>query len=192
MERYHRTTQFVVTTRQPSKLIPPIRSRCFPVPVRAPTTEETAAVLEDILTDEGVSYDEDGLEYVAGFAGGDLRKAVLSAQTTAAEADAVTMSAAHEVLQEIRDDDELRSVLAAARRGEFTDARKTLGTFLDEEGYDGQTLLRNLLRVARTEYGGRELARLYELAGDVDADLATGTDDRLHLSHLLAAWAAEA
>ncbi len=192
MERYHRTTQFVITTRQPSKLIPPIRSRCFPVPVRAPTTEETVAVLEDVLTDEGVEFDEDGLEYVAGYAGGDLRKAVLSAQTTAAQADAVTMSAAHEVLQEVRDDDELRSVLAAARRGEFTDARKTLGTFLDDEGYDGQTLLRNLLRVARTEYGGRELARLYELAGDVDADLATGTDDRLHLSHLLAAWAAEA
>jgi len=32
MERYHRTTQFVIATRQPSTLIAPIRSRCFPVP----------------------------------------------------------------------------------------------------------------------------------------------------------------
>jgi replication factor C small subunit len=101
------------------------------------------------------------------------------------------MGTAHEVLQTVRDDDELAGALAAARNGEFTDARKTLGQFLDEEGYDGQTLLRELLRVARTEYGGRELARLYELAGRIDADLATGTDDRLHLSHLLATWASE-
>jgi replication factor C small subunit len=191
MERYHRTTQFVITTRQPSKLIPPIRSRCFPVPVRAPTTDETVAVLAAILDAEDVPYDDDGLEYVAGFADGNLRRAVLSAQTTAVEADEVTMETAHEVLQTVRDDDELAGALAAARNGEFTDARKTLGQFLDEEGYDGQTLLRELLRVARTEYGGRELARLYELAGRIDADLATGTDDRLHLSHLLATWASE-
>jgi replication factor C small subunit len=45
MERYHGTTQFVLTTRQPTKLIPPIRSRCFPVPVRAPTADE----IEDVL-----------------------------------------------------------------------------------------------------------------------------------------------
>ena len=52
MERYHRNTQFVLTTRQPSKLIPPIRSRCFPVPVRAPTVPEIVEVLERIVEAE--------------------------------------------------------------------------------------------------------------------------------------------
>ena len=189
MERHHRTTQFVIATRQPSKLIPPIRSRCFPVPVRAPTADETIAALRRVCEAEGVDYDEDGLEFVAGYAGGDLRKAVLGAQAAAVDAGEVTMNAAHAALGSVGHDDELRQALVDARAGEFDDARSAVEDLL-EEGYDGQGLLRALLRVARTEYDGDDLARLHRLAGRVDLDLATGTDDALHLAHLLAEWGA--
>lgn len=189
MERHHRTTQFVVTTRQPSKLIPPVRSRCFPVPVRAPTTEETVGVLRDIADAEDVPYDEEGMNLVASYAGGDLRKAVLCAQTTAVEGGEITMEAAHEALSEVGRDDDLRRVLSAAADGEVREARKALSDLLDE-GYEGAELLEELLRVARAEYDGRELVRLHHIAGQVDLDIATGTDDRLHLTHLLAAWGA--
>ena len=192
MEQYHRTTQFVIVTRQPSTLIAPIRSRCFPVPVRAPTTDEIEAVVEGILEAEDVPYDDDGLEFVAGYAEGDLRRAILGAQTTAEQADEVTMSTVHETLRDVGHDDDLESILAAAESGDLTDARKTVGTLLDDEGYDGQSLLADLLSVARKRYDGEELARLHRLAGDVDHDLVTGTDDRLHLAHLLATWGARA
>jgi replication factor C small subunit len=189
MERHHRTTQFVIATRQPSKLIPPIRSRCFPVPVRAPTADETIEALRRVCEAEGVAYDEDGLEFVAGYASGDLRAAVLGAQAAAADAGAVTMNAAHAALGSVGRDDELGSVLVDARAGEFDAATSTAEDLL-EDGFDGQELLRALLRVARTEYGGDDLARLHVLAGRVDLDLATGTDDALHLAHLLAEWGA--
>ncbi|MFB6127129.1 MAG: AAA family ATPase [Halolamina sp.] len=189
MERYHRTTQFVVVTRQPTKLIPPIRSRCFPVPVRAPTTDETVAVLRGIVEAEGVDYDEEGLEYVAGAAGGDLREAVLSAQVTATEADEVTMSAAYEALGDVGHDDRVRAAVTAAREGEVGDARDELGDLLDDEGFDADDLLGAVLRVARDEVGGDDLARLHRLAGEADLDLADGSDPQLHLTHLLAAWA---
>jgi len=190
MERHHRTTQFVVATRRPSSLIPPIRSRCFPVPVRAPTTEEIIGILEGVVEAEGVDCDDDGLEYVAGYAGGDLRTAILSAQTTAETHGELTMSAAYETLDDVGYDDDLRAALSAAESGDVADARGRLGDLLDDEGYDGGDLLRGLLRVARAEYAGPELARLHRLAGEVDLDIATGTDDRLHLTHLLARWAA--
>jgi replication factor C small subunit len=188
MEQHHRTTQFVITTRQPSKLIAPIRSRCFPVQMRQPTTDETKGVLATIVEREGVDYDDDGLEYVAGFANGDLRTAVLSAQATAVEADEITMNAAYETLGEVGHDDDLRGVLEAAEAGEFGDARSGLDDLLDE-GYEGQELLGELLRVARANYTGRELARLHRLAGETDMDLVDGSDDRIHLAHLLADWA---
>ena len=188
MEKHHRTTQFVITTRQPSKLIPPIRSRCFPVPVRAPTTDETRAVLRDIADSEGIEYDADGLEFVAGYADGDLRSAILGAQATAVEHDEITMQSAYETLGEVGFDDELASVLSDAQGGDFTSARKTLDDLLDDEGFDGETLLGELLRVARTNYDGADLARLHRIAGRVDLDLAEGTDDRLHLTHLLTQW----
>jgi replication factor C small subunit len=188
MEQHHRTTQFVITTRQPSKLIPPIRSRCFPVPVRKPTTDETVDVLRGIVEAEGADYEDDGLEYIAGYADGNLRRAILSAQATAVEADEITMNAAYEVLGTVGNDDVLRSVLADAESGDFSKARKTLDDLLNDEGYGGQELLGELLRVARADYGGADLARLHVLAGQIDLDLASGTNDRLHLAHLLAAW----
>jgi replication factor C small subunit len=191
MEQYHRTTQFVIATRQPTKLIAPIRSRCFPVPVRTPTTDETAAVLREIVETEGVAYDDDGLEYIAGYADGDLREAVLAAQTTAAESEGITMNAAYEALSDVSDDDDLRSVLDDVADDSFRDARKTLGTLLDDEGYGGEELLRELLRVVRTDssYDDESVARLHRLAGEVDLDLVVGGDDRTHLCHLLATWA---
>ncbi|SEA22752.1 replication factor C small subunit [Haloplanus vescus] len=192
MEQHHRTTQFVLVTRQPSTLIAPIRSRCFPVPVRAPTAAEIETVLERILDAEGVDYDDDGVEFVAGYADGDLRKAILGAQTTAMETAEVTMTTVHETLADVGHDDALAEVWDATAAGEVTDARKTVETLLDDEGYDGQSLLVDLLETAQKRYDGDTLARLHRLAGDIDHDLVTGSDDRLHLTHLLATWAQRA
>ncbi len=191
MEKHHRTTQFVIGTRQPSKLIAPIQSRCFPIRLRAPTTDETMDVLETICDREDVEYDADGLEFVASAAGGDLREAILSAQATAVEGGEITMTAAYETLGDVGDDEVIREALAAARDGDLKDARKTLDDLLDEGGYDGPDLLRETLRVARSgsAYGGDDLARLHKLAGEADLDLVDGSDDRIHLTHLLAAWA---
>jgi replication factor C small subunit len=190
MERHHRTTQFVITTRQPSKLIPPIRSRCFPVPVRAPTVAETVEVLRRIAEAEGVEYEEAALGIVANYGGGDLRTAVLGAQTVATEVGELATGTVHEPLRSVGDDDEVESVLADAEAGDVASARTTVGNLLDEGGYDGQALLRELLRVARKQehYGDEELARLHRLAGEVDLDLAAARDDRTHLVHLLAEW----
>ncbi|WP_348606899.1 AAA family ATPase [Halobaculum rarum] len=192
MEQYHRTTQFVITTRQPAKLIPPIRSRCFPVPVRAPATDETIEVLRRICETEGVAHDDDGLEFVASAAAGDLRKAILSAQTAAVEHDEVTMSAAYETLGEVGTDEEVLSALSAAQAGDLKEARSTLDDLLHDEGYEGGDLLREILRVARSksEASPEAVARLHTLAGEVDLDLVEGSDDRIHLTHLLAAWGA--
>ncbi|WP_121820991.1 AAA family ATPase [Halostella salina] len=186
MERHHKTTQFVITTRQPTKLIPPIRSRCFPVPMRSPMDDEIATVLEGIVEEEGVEYESDGLEYVAGYADGDLRRAILAAQTTAEAEGEVTMNAAYETLGEVGADDQIKEMLDDAEAGEFTDARSTLDDLLVDEGFSGEEVLDDVLRIARSRYGGDRLAELHHLAGEVDLDLAEGTNDRLHVSHLLA------
>ena len=186
MERHHEATQFVIATRQPSKLIPPIHSRCFPVSVRAPTDDEVVGVLRNIVAAEGIDYEPDGLEFVAGYAEGDLRGAVLSAQTTAEQEGAVTMNAAYETLQDVGSDDAVESMLDDAEAGDFTDARSTLDDLLVDEGMSGGEVLDELLGVARSRYSGDELAELYAMAGDVEFDLAQGNSDRVQLGRLLA------
>lgn len=189
MEQYHRTTQFVIATRQPSKLIPPIRSRCFPVPVRSPTTDETRAVLEQICSQESVEYDSEGIEFVASAADGDLRYAILVAQTAAVNHASITMQSAYETIQDVGSDDTLREILRQATAGEHGGVRSAIDDLLDE-GYDGPALLRDLLRVARStdEVPANQVARLHRLAGEVDLDLTEGTDDLLHLTRLMTTW----
>ncbi len=186
MEQYYEATQFVIATRQPSALIPPIRSRCFPVVMRAPTHAEAVGVLEDIVTAEGVDHDDDGLEYVAGYAEGDLRTAVLAAQTTAEETGEVTMETAYETLTGLEADDAVESMVEAAEEGRFTDARSTLDDLLVDEGYGADDVIEELLDVARSRYSGERLATVHELAGEADMALTEAANERIHLSRLLA------
>ena len=186
MEQYYEATQFVIATRQPSSLIAPIRSRCFPIPVRSPTTGEIETVLERIAGREGVPSEAEGLEYVAGAAGGDLREAILSAQTTAEQAGEITMNAAYETLSAVEANEQVQEMIADAEAGEFTDARSTLDDLLVDEGYSGSEVLEEILDVARSRYAGEQLADLHRLAGEIDVDLHEGTNDRIHVSHLLA------
>ncbi|SFR33301.1 AAA family ATPase [Halogeometricum limi] len=193
MEKHHRTTQFVITTRQPTKLIPPIRSRCFPVPVRAPSTDETKTILANVADAEDVEYESMALDIVASKADGNLREAILAAQSASVAGDGeITMQSAQTALSSVGHDDDLKDILETARDGDVTDARKTITTLLDDEGYEGQELLRDLLAIADKypeEFGESDVVRLHRLAGGVDVDLAEGLDDRLHLTHLLSAWA---
>lgn len=191
MERHYETTQFVIATRRPSALIPAIRSRCFAVPVRAPTVAETVSVLEGICEDEGVAYDQAGLEYVASYADGNLRVAILAAQTTAVDADEVTRGAAYEALSEVGHGDTVAGMLADASDGSFQSARSTLDELLYDEGLSGEEVLDEILTVARARWDGDRVAELHRRAGTVDHNLATGTTARIHLSSLLADLAAD-
>jgi replication factor C small subunit len=186
MEQYYEASQFVITTRQPSSLIAPIRSRCFPIPVRAPTQDEIIDVLEGIADAEDAAYDDEGLEYIAGAAGGDLRQAILNAQTTDEQEGEITMQTAYETLSAVGIDERVQEMIADAEAGEFTDARSTLDELLVDEGYSGSEVLEDILEVARSRYSGDELATLHRQAGEIDIDLHEGTNDRLHVSHLLA------
>ncbi|MXR50036.1 AAA family ATPase [Halovenus sp. WSH3] len=186
MEQYYEASQFVITTRQPSALIAPIRSRCFPIPVRAPTQDEIIGVLEEIAEAEDAAYDDEGLEYIAGAADGDLRQAILNAQTTHEQEGEITMNAAYETLSSLGIDERVQEMIADAEAGEFTDARSTLDELLVDEGYSGSEVLEDVLAVARSRYSGDQLAELHRLAGEIDMDLHEGTNDRLHVSHLLA------
>lgn len=185
MERHHETTRFIIATRQPTALIPAIRSRCLPVPVRSPTVRETVGVLDDLCSAEDVDVEEAGLEYIAEYADGNLREAILAVQTTAVEAESVTRDSAYEALSEVGYGEAVGSMLDEATAGNFQSARDELDELLFDEGLSGEEVLDEILTVARTRYDGARLTRLYQLAGPVDHDMATGTKPRVHLAGLL-------
>lgn len=186
MERHHETTQFVITTRQPSKLIAPITSRCVPLAMAAPTDEEVIDVLEGIAESEEITHDAEGLAYLASYADGDLRKAILGAQTTAEQEGELTMTAAYEALGDVGFGDRIEEMVGNAEKGKFADARSVLDDLLVDEGLEGGEILESTVAELASRRGGRKLAETYELAGEVDMDLTEGASDRIQLSRLLA------
>ncbi|WP_128477107.1 AAA family ATPase [Halorussus pelagicus] len=189
MERHHEATQFVITTRQPTKLIPPIKSRCFPVAMRAPTEEEIVTVLRRILDEEGGEYEDFALRCLASDAQLNLREAILSAQTLHEKEGEITTETIP-VVREVGIRDRIDEMLTDAEDGAFQDARKTLDDLLVDEGYSGEEVLQEILyafnntdRYTRKDQRRAELTRL---AGEIDADLAEGANDRVHIGHLLA------
>lgn len=191
MERHYEATQFILTTREAGAVIDPVRSRCVQVPVRAPTTPEIVTVLSRIADREDVPADPDGLSYIAEYAEGDLRRAILAAQATATAAGEITADAAYGALDDIGPGDRVSTLLAHADAGEFDEARTVLDDLLITAGYDGEEVLTELLRVARTRYEPEQLASISELAGEIEFDMVRGTSDRVHLGHLLARLAAD-
>jgi replication factor C small subunit len=156
--------------------------------MRAPTDDEVVDVLAGIAAAEGVEHDEEALRYVAAAAEGDLREAILTAQTTYEDTGSITGTDPLTVLEAVGADDRVAEMLADAMTGEFTDARSTLDDLLVDEGFSGAEVLDDVLRVARKRdvVPDAQLADLHYLAGDVEAEMQAGTSDRIHVSRLLA------
>lgn len=191
IERHHRTTQFVLTTRQLGKIIPPLRSRCFPVPVPRPSDDAIVHRLETIFEAESIEYESAAIRLVAEEAEGNLRRAIMAAQTTVVVASRegepiLTEEAVYGTLKELGHGEAIDRMLAAAEGGDFADAREVLDDLLVAEGLDATEILTELLGGGRTRYDETEIAGVTRLAADVDFNLATGGDDRVQLSRLLA------
>lgn len=187
MEQHYETTQFIIATRQPSKLIPPLRSRCFPLAFDTPAPETLTDILEDIATEENLTYDHDALEYITGYANGNIRKAILGLQSIAEDTDEITRDTTYDVLGDVGITDDIKQMLDKAENGEFNDSRKILDELLVDEGYSGHGILEEILTVAHSgRYEEDELTAFVTTAGDLDVDLNTGNSARIQLSQLLA------
>ncbi|CAJ1433517.1 unnamed protein product, partial [Effrenium voratum] len=77
MERYMKTCRIVLLADSASKIIPPLRSRCLPIRVGAPTFEEVISVLAKVATAEGVKLAPELASKIAEKSGRDMRRAML-------------------------------------------------------------------------------------------------------------------
>lgn len=185
MERYHQTTQFVLITRSASGVIPAIKSRCSPLPVRSLTSDEIKDVLDTIADREDIEVGVDAIEFLAGYADGDVRRAILALQTVASKADPVTVADAHDYVSDVGMKPDVVQALKAVENGDIKDARSEIDDLLVDEGLTGEEVLRLLVSVAHGRYETEVATDLVERAADIDVQLRSGANDRVHLTNFL-------
>jgi len=92
MERYMRTCRIILLTESASKMIPPLRSRCLPVRIGAPSLEDVQNVLQKVATAEGVKLAPELSCKIAEKSGRDTRRALLLLEMLHTQASSATLS----------------------------------------------------------------------------------------------------
>jgi replication factor C subunit 3/5 len=77
MEKYSSFCRIILIAESLSRLIPPIRSRCLPVRVRAPDVEEIDGLLSKSINEEGIRIPAAAINEIVANCDRDLRRAYL-------------------------------------------------------------------------------------------------------------------
>jgi len=92
MERYMKTCRIILCTDSASKIIPPLRSRCLPLRIGAPSAMDVQQVLQKVASAEGVKLAPELAGKIAEKAGRDMRRAILLMEMVHTQAGGTTLS----------------------------------------------------------------------------------------------------
>lgn len=92
MERYMKTCRIILLSDSASKIIPPLRSRCLPIRIGAPSFEEVQRTLQKVAMAEGVNLAPELGYKIAVKSGRNLRRALLILEMLHTQANATTLS----------------------------------------------------------------------------------------------------
>jgi replication factor C small subunit len=185
IENNHETTQFIIITRSNSEVIAAIQSRCTPVPLRNPTTDECVNVITTMLEEEDVEYTIDGVEFLVGASEHDIREAVLTAQTVAEQTGELTQQNVFDTCSEIGYEITIDDIVVAADAGELKDARDDLDELLVDEGVSGDEVLHMISETVHNKFTDEKKLELVSAVSETDVLLSEGDNERVHLMKLL-------
>ncbi len=187
MELYTVTTRFILIANYPSKIIPPIQSRCAYFRFTPLSKEDVVARLAYILERESVEYEVDALEAIYEISEGDMRKAINILQAASALGK-VSVSAVYKVVG-LAHPSEVKEMIELALKGEFLEARARLRKLMIEYGLAGSDLLKQIhseLFGPRIKLPEEYVVLIADYLGEIHFRVVEGSDDDIQLTAFLA------
>ncbi len=187
MELYTAATRFILIANFPSKIIEPIQSRCAFFRFTPLKKEDVVARLKWIADQEGVEYEEEGLETIYEISEGDMRRAINVLQAAAALGEVTTVNV-YKVVG-LAHPKEVREMIQLALKGDFTGARSKLRQLMIEYGLSGLDIVKQIHReIFSNEVSLTEEQRVMaaDYIGEIQFRLVEGGDDEIQLNALLA------
>lgn len=170
----------------PSKIIPPIQSRCAIFRFSPLKMEDIVKKLKEIAEKEGLVLEDSGVEAVIYVSEGDMRKAINVLQTAAAVSNVITDEIVYKVSSRARPE-EIKKMIELALDGKFNEARDQLYKLMIEWGMSGEDILLQIFReVPNLDIEEKKKVHLVEAVGECDFRIVEGANERIQLCALLA------
>ncbi len=186
MERYTETCRFILCANYSGKIIEPIQSRCAPFRFTYLPREEHDRYLKEIAQEEKLKLLPEGLDAIFEVCGGDLRRAINTAQAAASLNKPVDAKVVYSITGRASPGD-VQKMIEVAMQGNFLEARKQLRDMIQKYGVAGSDLIRQIhTEIFKAEIPEPWKIKLADIVGEVDYRLVEGADEEVQLSALLA------
>ncbi|MEM5804424.1 MAG: replication factor C small subunit [Candidatus Aenigmatarchaeota archaeon] len=188
MEKYSKTSRFILICNYSSRIIEPIQSRCAIFRFKPLTKEEALAFMKKIAAAEKVDIEEQAFEALLAVAEGDMRRAINILQSSAT-AEKVTEATIYDMISGAHPA-AIRELLATALKGDFFGSRQQLVKLL-KDGIAGEDIVREMgKQVYDLQITDQQKIRLIEKVGEFEYRISSGGNEQIQLEALLAQLAA--
>lgn len=187
MEKYTTTCRFILSTTQPSKLIPPLRSRGLQLFFTYISDSKLKEYIGSIAEAEGLSISDDGIDALVYYSRGNVAKALLTMQLASLEmnySEIVQQDIYEAMLSETPED--IINLFEAALGGDIMEARKVIDKLLIENGLSGSEILDQLYDVVvASNEPEADIVKIVIQIADADFCMIDAANDRIQLETLL-------
>ncbi|XP_033119352.1 replication factor C subunit 5-like [Anneissia japonica] len=188
IEKYTENVRFCMICNYLSKIIPALQSRCTRFRFGPLDQVQMIPRLEYVIKQEGVEVTEDGMKALITLATGDMRKSLNMLQSTSMAYDVVNeenvyMCTGHPLTTDIE------QMLNWMLNSDFTSAYNNILNLKTLKGLALQDILTEVhTYVHKVELPANIRIHLLEKMADIEYRLASGTNEKIQLSSLVAAF----
>lgn len=184
IEDASRTCRFIMIANNISKIIVPIQSRFATFKFTSVSKEDAVARLAHIAKSEGVEVDEEGLQAIYDYSGGDLRHAINTMQAATSRG-AVTRDSIRAAAGISRVSDVDR-ILAASMSGDIAGAREKMIELNRVYGMSESDFLKYASAALFRSYQGDRLGEMLQVMARYDYRILSGANPEIQLAAMLA------
>jgi replication factor C small subunit len=185
MDIYGTNCRMILITTKISGVIDPIASRCQVFLISQADFEPFKNLMRDIAKKESLEIEDDVIEVIYRLSEGKISRAIDLLQLSSVSGNVVNLQAMYEVYQKF-ENDQIRSLLLIALKGDFLKARDLSRNIVSSYKYNSHKLFLLLLNeVNKLPLAKYARINLFNAIADADFRAIDGRDSDIQISALL-------
>jgi len=186
IERYNSTCRFIFSTVQLTKLILPIRSRCFCLYFRSLDDDAVKKIINRIADGEKIRISDGAMDAIICSARGNAGNAINILQASACVSSTVDEDSVSRATDAFHTE-QIDRLLEGVSHKKIWECRETLDSLLTERGISGRGVAEMLCDaiLSGLEIPENVKASAVLAVGDADFRLLSGLNERVHMEKLL-------